>query len=540
MTDRELRSILSLAVGLSAALSGCAESVPGISPPGDQLHYPIGMVLAPGATGDKDRLIVASSNFDQRFNAGSLSAFSVDRLAALLPAPSDMPLGDESNTCSVPAAGFLDAFFSQAHPDSALINRVRVHQLGGELVYAPVQTSVGKGLVFVTGRTRNRLTMVALKDDGSLDCTSAGLTGHEEPAFDCSDLYMVSTGSVDPYSLSYSPRTGSQGVVAVGHLRAERTSNGSIATVVALVDVQRFLDRLTGRSDIDPVTPGASVTSTSARPFVTANGVTGVGFRLDRRSGSTPITTSTTSTLLVLSRQLDSQGTVPLYFLKERVAPGPIQPVLTSTSIFRNSSADPSLFIGSLLPSETRGFALSCDGSRAYLSLRFPGPGSLGTTFNSAIAVVGLDGPRLRLISVLEVGEELGRPFLLERASAGGRPIQPGEICSGVASRLLYIPDTRSDSIFILDGVTDQLAIAGRIPGRAPRVINDKTIRARTLSAPSQIVFTQRGMRTLGFVSNFSNSTLGVIDVSSPIPSRHCVAARIGRVLNTDGRTEGS
>ena len=58
------------------------------------------------------------------------------------------------------------------------------------------------------------------------------------------------------------------------------------------------------------------------------------------------------------------------------------------------------------------------------------------------------------------------------------------------------------------------------------------------LSGPSHIAVATRGQRTLGFVANFSNSTLAVIDVTDADVSQHRVLGRMGRVLEPDGTGE--
>ena len=50
------------------ALAGlaCAEVAPGTAPDPAQLHFPTSLAFAPGSSPAEDRLLVVSSNFDQR------------------------------------------------------------------------------------------------------------------------------------------------------------------------------------------------------------------------------------------------------------------------------------------------------------------------------------------------------------------------------------------------------------------------------------------------------------------------------------------
>ena len=64
---------------LSVMFVGCLPDTSGESPPDDQLIYPVGLVT----TASDDYLIVANSNFDLKYNAGTLVAISLDKLAKI-------------------------------------------------------------------------------------------------------------------------------------------------------------------------------------------------------------------------------------------------------------------------------------------------------------------------------------------------------------------------------------------------------------------------------------------------------------------------
>ena len=160
--------------------------------------------------------------------------------------------------------------------------------------------------------------------------------------------------------------------------------------------------------------------------------------------------------------------------------------------------------------------------TRAYVSLRFV---DSADSNNAAIAVVDLTGGDVEPLSILEVGEELGRPVLVESSTTGR------------SRRLLYVPDIRSDSIWVIDASTDVLKVVHQISGRLTRP-GATPERVRLLDAPSTVVFAERGDRRLGFVSNFSNSTMAILDASDPDPRNHEIVARLGEVLLPDGTNE--
>jgi hypothetical protein len=402
------------------------------------------------------------------------------------------------------------------------MNRVRVFQFGGDMVVVPTATA-GEARIFMASRGKNRLTMVVAKSDGTLDCS----TERRETisAIDCTDGYVVRTEFDDPFALAFAPSGSPLGVIAVGHLRAQQSGDGFI-TSIGLAQVSTFVERIQAEER-----GGALPLTSPLEPMSIANvaGVTGVAFVPGSILGGSACRGSATpeppclGTFLAAGRQATTGFGVALSGFD--LAEAENRPVLRS---------GPSLAIGAVAQAtEMRGLVLSKDAAssspnpenaRAYVSARFLGTGNV---FNSGIAVVAIEERSLRLISIYEAGEELGRPFLLERPSAKGPP-----------SRLLYVPDIRTDSIVVLDASTDQLTFAGSISGRAFRNAGGKTVLARTLDAPASIAFVERQGRTLGFVANFGNSTLGVIDASDPDPKRHRVVARIGCIRNADDTEE--
>ncbi len=63
-------------IGLAIGLSGCFVDVAGEPPPGDQLVFPVGLTT----TENDDYLLVANSNFNLRYNAGTLLAIKLNDL----------------------------------------------------------------------------------------------------------------------------------------------------------------------------------------------------------------------------------------------------------------------------------------------------------------------------------------------------------------------------------------------------------------------------------------------------------------------------
>ena len=109
----------------------------------------------------------------------------------------------------------------------------------------------------------------------------------------------------------------------------------------------------------------------------------------------------------------------------------------------------------------------------------------------------------------------------------------------GLATLNGDVPDLRSDRVYVLDVGQDVPLLIHVIEPKA-----SPSAASRLLAAPAQIAIApastraRLGGRTLAFVANFGNSTLGVLDLSDPDPRNHRVAARLGRALSDDGVDE--
>lgn len=463
MIPRNPPSLLAAQAGFCAALAAaaCAEDLPGSPPPEDQLHFPVSMILVPGATPDDDHLVACNGNFDQRYNSGSLISLPVASL-------------------------FEQALAADVTRPSATLpvsSSVRVRSLCGELAYQANEP--GAGRLFFTSRLDRSFSMVRIRAGGELRCAGAG-----EPLLgtDCTAGHSLGLQSTDPFAVaSIPPLPGAeQGVVVVG-IFGDRTR---VAELVQL-DGARIDDRADRDPAVDPIITrsesgldGVSSLVYLAPPALrSTNGVLVGAALVAPADRGLPLTTfainaDETGFSLGAPRRPESNGA------RDLIA--------------------------------TRGLVASGDLTRLYATLRIEesSPERAGAIrFNAAVGVASLDGSTPSLISLIEIGEELGPPALLER---GGR-------------RLLYVPDHRTGRLWILDVTRDVPAVVSVIMPIGERMAPDgSVVRARLLAVPTAIVFVERGGRTLGFISNFANSTLAVIDVTSADPREHAVIARFG------------
>lgn len=473
------------AVALLAA--ACAEDVPGTPPPEQEVYFPLGAeVVTLDDAGEV--LVVVNSNFDQRYNAGYVSTYSVETLTSLAGS------GDVTT--------FVDSL------EAAFISRVRIEQFGGDITLSDGTPR----RVFVASRGRNVVTMIGLAEDGTLFCDDSP-SAKRSDAFDCTAAHEVRTFADDPFPVAFVPQDGAGNAVAtlaVGHLTVRDLGIRSDA-VVRTIEYPRYEARVA--QDVDPEVHVFDPTETSTigregfsqAQFSNNGGVAGLVF--SPQAGFAATDGSPTGRLLIASAgQLNVSNSLTIIA------------GIFEDGVLRASGTPLALDVATSAI-QTRGIRATVDGRRAYVGIRFQ-EGQTITQFNSGVAIVDTSSASPQFVSVFEVGEEGSRPSLVERADA----------------RLLYIPDLRLDRIFILDVTNDEPTLVGSIVGRANRVVNGEQIQARTLASPAQVAFTADG--NFGFVTNFLNSTIAVLDTSDPDPRKHRVIARLGRNIDPEGDME--
>lgn len=485
-----------LVFALFVSAGGCADRDVGLPAEDGQLYYPLGIATLDGDT-ERPRLLVHSTNFDQRFQSGQVSLLAADVIVDSV--LRQLGVQGDASACSVVAARgplFLPGFGAQELGAEAWLTRVRVPGVGGELLAAPVSGEASRDRIYVTNRFDTALLYIS-RDGDALACARPG----EEPLanVDCSPAHVVNTLAEDPFSLARG--VGPTGpYIAVGHLFGLLDGFESLGVVT-------FFDEaaLVARSRT-----GGGSTFLGALRFSGARGISALA------------TTSTAvrpdSSLLVLSGPRE----VPIALAAVELGEPGGQPELEGAPIA--PVARGSVRLDSLLNATgARGMAVTPDGRRAVVTLRFAEQS--GVTFNSAILSVDLTAPEPRALPAVEVGDELGAPFL--RPSAPGEPL------------LAYVGDLRNDKVWIIDVTREVPRVIGEIGGRARRTLDTgEVIDARTLDGPSGISFVSRGGRRFGFVTNFAGSTLAVLDVSAANPRQHCLLARVGRDIDANGESE--
>jgi hypothetical protein len=497
----EGEAVISRAAIIASCLAfGCAQSLPGVDPPGDEVFFPIGMTISPGAEGQPLHLAVLSSNFDQRFNSGMITTYWIGNLFNLAncgPGGTLPPIGD---ICIMEGRSLRDA----------QSDTIRVFSFGGDLIYVPSNVPT-EGNLFVAARGRNRLTMINVdttEGGDVLDCSNDGF--ELAVGSDCTRAFAADTGFADPFSLAHIPKRerttadfGHADLIAIGHV-ATRDDGTVNFGAVSLADVEVFRTR-PGQELAGEQSFANPIEKQEFGPFGGISGVAFAGNVLDL-------------TDVVLTANFRSSPDVSLAAFTPAVFPSGLFGLTLAqdtVNVLRLSNE-----IGAI---EMRSLAVAPDSRRAYASVRFFAPGD---SYNAGIAVIDLTGEQMTVVSVLEFGDELQQPYLRE-VTIGTE-----------TSRLLYVGDIRRDKIYIVDVTTDAPFVVHEIDGRGTRMIDGKPVQARLLDSPSQIVFASEGTQTLGFVSNFGNSTLAVLDVTDPDPRMHRIVARLGRNIDPEGEME--
>ena len=478
-------------------LAGCAQDLPGAEQPADQLYFPQGMVRV--QQGNSDLLVVASTNFDQRYNSGRLTTFDIAALFEVTQNDTGEPVRFQTDYAGT------------------IRSSIRIDSFSGELEYVPAN-GVGSGplgQLFVATRFRNLLTMIDIEANGALSCGNGEV--ETDFRFDCTPARFVSTESEDPFALAVA-KLDNDDIIGVGHLRVNVTATQIPFQNVSLVARQGFMRRLQDEASRFPLADPVET-----QLFADFGGVSGMVYIPDdvggfgRGQGS----------FLTLERTRTPDLTLKTFALDFR--PGldvlqveQISPQLsfvTETRALRGRGLvyDPGDHPdNTLLP------------PRVYASLGFQ---ETADSFNSAVAVIDPTGERPRFVSAFEVGDELGPAAVLR---VGSR-------------RFLYVPDLRLDRVYVLDASSDDLRPVATILGAVERRQDGELFVAGGLSAPARVEIVRRDIdegpgeefRTLGFVTNFLNSTLAVLDLTDPDPRRHRLIARFGRAFDAFGDPEG-
>ena len=543
-----LGSLALVAVLLAAA---CADRNEGQPIPGDRLAFPLG-IRALTADDGGNLLAVVSSNFDQRYQTAQITLMDADQLidgvleALAVPSPT-------ADACAA-APLYVEDFDLGGR--RVLLDRVRVPGGAGERAVVPGADGRPDRL-YTADRFGSQLVLVERRDR-TLSCAREG----EEPVrnTDCTPSHTTLTEAEDPFDLSVGELRDGRRYVGVGHLFPYRLGQLT-AGQVTLLDEEILAAKARGES---VAAPEPCRTSRSGRypdrfgALVAPSGIPGpeglvppsrsadesfcYGFRLDGSSGVgalahlpggppdrpsfVALTASRGTRFEAAAVELDdveAEVDVRLGSESSTVTASVPATLIDAISVHRVRL---DLFTNA---TRGRGAVLLRDPgdpagpARVLVSVQFTLP-RVGRS--SGLGVLRRTEDGFDTQAFLDLGEELGDVSVLP-------PERPGD------PELAFVGDGATDLLYVVDVTRDDPAVATVIDGRGPRtLIGDEELDRRLLDGPAYVAFVRRGGRTFGFVTNFANSTLSVLELSSPQPSDYCVLARLGRDSDANGESE--
>jgi hypothetical protein len=201
--------IFSLLVVVAASLACDSSSFARVLPPPGQLYFPSGMYLAQptGAPESSGTLVVASSNFDRRYDKGRLTAIDLPSLScSAAPAGACLP----AFPASVPEAIQI--------PSLGTIDEKALSSLAGELDGVERQGVPGSFRLLVPSRAEGSLLQVVDLAGGRLTCAGGAEDDCSVGAISLEANRLTATGvprAPAPFSVSISKPDGNAFVTSL-------------------------------------------------------------------------------------------------------------------------------------------------------------------------------------------------------------------------------------------------------------------------------------------------------------------------------------
>lgn len=231
---------------VTLALVACTPTGTARLPPSKSLYSPTGIVYAPGPGSTEGYLYVTSSNFDSRYDYGSLTAINLSKLTSLPAFGTLRPAGDENQIAHI---------FDLGLGEDA---QVLVTSFAGEMVGLPLGSSLR---LFTPSRAENNFLHVVDAVGDTLSCHFPGPSAHDCSANEPSTTALLNVGEGKPRApqpfgvgLWQSPTDPSQSELWVTSLI------GADSPVGSNKDIETFTVRL------DPQNP-----TTDPAAFITAD-----------------------------------------------------------------------------------------------------------------------------------------------------------------------------------------------------------------------------------------------------------------------------
>ncbi len=501
-----LKVSLALLLGLMGPMGGCQAELdglrgaakPGLDPPADRFFFPTGLVLSP----DSRYLFVSNGNSDLKYNGGTVVVVDLDLAMSRLSAFwsfDEEAMGELEDTCRfAPGDPQLVECQEESVADTpgVVLERLTVRTgfyptflalepisgsgCGDQL---PAVSDVEGGVIgyrlYTPVRGDPSLTyidVVTSGEGGDIACLDCGSGCVKEGLRDCEGSFLLdapSEGRADyvqahlpdePYGLALEPAGG---FAIISHL-----SGGSLSLVDLCADPLEGGWRAPDLVDVLPEIMGQDTEGRSGGYWVAQR---------DRADPCSWFYVSNRAAAQIMTLRVAGCDTAPAQDRGLRISVGP-SIILTAPFGPLESGAD------------LRGMAMSPDGDRLLAVSRTP-PSLLVLDTSS-------DGgqPRNELLDVVEV---CPKPSVV-RARSGP-----------LGKLLAYVVCFASGEIYVVD--TADAQVVDRIEtGGGP---NDLALMPE--SAPAALA-------DFGFVTNFGEHTIGVVDLRPSSETYHQMIGRLG------------
>ena len=152
------------------ALSGCANE--GSPPPLGRIYFPTALSISPDNSMERGQLFVANSNFDLKYNRGSLQSYDLQRLNEVLDEHCGSRTREERDRCGV---------IPEEDPRPDLTGAIDLRRVSGLLISEVIIGSYANGMgvsrmgteggrIYMPVRSDANLTFVDVDAEGCLSC----------------------------------------------------------------------------------------------------------------------------------------------------------------------------------------------------------------------------------------------------------------------------------------------------------------------------------------------------------------------------------
>lgn len=445
--------------------AGCMPGTAGIEPPSDELIYPVGLAMTPSGR----YLVALNSNFDLKYNAGTLVAIDVSDLAEALPSEACPDGENDQRKCHLKVTDPVSRCSADGGEcflhESALIFKKDTVFLGAFASDLEVTPKGDRLLIPVRGS--RAILIVDMESTAAahdvLDCgqgTSGRECGNDHQVVDSGksgDGIPDVTLPIEPYevtSFDYEARDANGDVVwittygAATHLASGEVSLFQIAEQDARTGQETGLAP-TLVATVGNVIPGASGIATN--PL------------------SRDVDSSRAGEIYVTGRH-DSSPDIAVLKLLTGGGTGP-----THNNPYFNVVGRISLGQDLYSATDARGIAITSDGQRGYMVTREP----------SSLLAIDLAGRQMMGQTV--VGAEPSSVYLYEHD--GGTPDDPSD-----DRTFAFVLCFSIDRVYIIETSTMEL-LTTRTTGAGPQALTVDRERGRV------------------YIANFRESTISVLTI---------------------------